>query len=227
MSLELICKTKDFSATPQEAELKSLFNSMLSADWVQGFIARGYGWHFEVGNFDTGITGGGNGTVIDLDQPEFGVSVPSGYTLVPFDVKIAARPGIQTTDSHVTDLLLAVDRTAAWAGDGTVTAETPVNLKTNTTTGCPASAFSAATADITDPVLGTVCLDRETIMTDVQGTAATVNLMSAKLSYQPQRPPFLVGPCAMYGYFGGSIAVVGFASVSFLVIPSSLITGLS
>lgn len=227
MSLELLAKTKDYSATPVEVELKSLFQSLATSDWVQAFIARGYGWGIEVGNFDTGITGGGAGTVIDLDQPEFCVSVPTGYTLVPFDVKIVARPGLQTTDSHVTDVLLAVDRTAAWAGDGTVTTETPVNLRTNSVSGCPATCFSAATADITDPVLGAISLDRRSLLTDVQGTAATVNLMELKLDYQPLRPPFLIGPCAMYGYWGGSIAVVGFAQVNFLVIPSSLVTGLT
>lgn len=225
MSVDLLAKASAFDGT--EPYNRQVLSGLVGIDWVQTLIARGYGWGIEVGNFDTGITGGGAGTVIDLDQPEFGVSVPSGYTLVPFDVKIVARPGLQTTDSHVTDILLAVDRTAAWAGDGTVTTETPVNLRTNTVGGCPASCFSAATGDITDPVLGAISLDRRTLLTDVQGTAATVNLMELKLDYTPRRPPFLVGPCAMYGYFGGSIAVVGFAQVNFLVIPSTLITGLS
>ena len=225
MSVDLLAKASAFDGT--EPYNRQVLSGLVGIDWVQTLIARGYGWGIEVGNFDTGITGGGAGTVIDLDQPEFGVSVPSGYTLVPFDVKIVARPGLQTTDSHVTDILLAVDRTAAWAGDGTVTSETAVNLRTNTASGCPATCFSAATADITDPVLGAISLDRRSLLTDVQGTAATVNLMELKLDYQPIRPPFLVGPCAMYGYWGGSIAVVGFAQVNFLVIPSTLITGLS
>lgn len=37
----------------------------------------------------------------------------------------------------------------------------------------------------------------------------------------------LVGPCALYGYWGGSIAAAGFANLDFLVVPSTLITGLS
>lgn len=213
-------------ATPVRESVRSLLGSALSADWIQAFIARGLAWNVEVGTFDTAITGGGNGTVIDLDQPEFGISVPAGYTCIPYDVRITARPGLQTTDSHVTDVLLAVDRTAKYAGDGTVTAETPLNLRTDITANCPLTAFSAATADITDPVLG-LHLDRRSLLTDVQGTAATVNLMELKLEYTPQRPPLLVGPCAMYGYWGGSIAVVGFASISFIAIPSSLVNDLS
>lgn len=228
MSLDTIVRGINYAGS--EEQVRTLFGSLLSADWRAALVARGMGWHFDVGAFasgtDTGITGGGNGTVMDLDQPEFGISVPSGYTLIPLEFNIACRPGLQTTDSHVSDILVAVDRTAAWVGDGTVTAETPLNLRTNNTGGCPASCFSAATGDITDPVLG-IELVRATKLTDVQGTAATVNLMDLTVNYQPQYPPFVVGPGAIYGYWGGSIAVVGFASLNFLVVPSSLVTGLS
>lgn len=228
MSLDLLIRGTNYAGSEEQARV--FLGGLLSADWRMAMVARGYGWHFDVGGFasgtDTAITGGGNGTVMDLDQPEFGISVASGYTLVPLEFNIAVRPGLQTTDSHVTDVLVAVDRTAAWAGDGTVTSETPLNLKTSTATGCPATCFSAATADITDPVLG-LELVRATKLTDVQGTAATVNLMDLVVNYQPAYPPLVVGPGAIYGYWGGSIAAVGFAHLNFLVIPTSLISGLS
>lgn len=199
----------------------------MTADWRQAFIARGMGYHVDIGSFSTPITGGGNGTVIDLDQPEFGISVASGYTVVPLRVHVAALPGLQTTDSHESEILLAVDRAAAWAGDGTVTTETAVNMRTSAT-GNPTgvSIFSAATADITDPNLG-MELAHVAKLTDVQGTAATVNLYDLVLLYEPKNPPFLVGPCALYGYWGGDVAVTGFANVSFLTFPTSLISGLS
>lgn len=213
-----------------EADLKMFLGGLLSSDWRTALVARGYGWHFDVGGFasgtDTAITGGGAGTIMDLDQPEFGISVPSGYVCVPLAFDIQVRPGLQTTDSHVTDILVAVDRTAAYAGDGTVTSETPLNMRTSVTSGCPLTCFSAATADITDPVLG-IELIRATKLTDVQGTAATVNLMDLVVSYRPDVPPFVVGPAAIYGYWGGSIAAVGYAQLSFLAFSSSLITGLS
>lgn len=227
MSLELLAKGKDFSATPQEVEFKTLLQAMCNADWRQALVARGFGYHVDVGSFSTPLTGGGAGTVIDLDQPEFGISVAAGYTLIPLRFDINTRPGLQTTDSHESEILVAVDRAAAWAGDGTVTTETAVNMRSNAT-GNPSgvSIFSAATADITDPVLGYELAHRSS-MTDVQGTAATVNLMSLDLLYEPLVPPFLVGPCAVYGYWGGDIATAGFANLDFIVIPSSLITGLS
>lgn len=227
MSLDLVCKGKDYSATPAEANLRTMLGALLNADWRASLISRGFGYHIDVGAFSTPITGGGNGTVIDLDRPEFGISVASGYTLIPLRVDIAAMPGLQTTDSHETEILLAVDRASAWAGDGTVTTETAANMRTNAT-GNPTGVtiFSAATADITDPVLGYELAHRA-LFTDVQGTAATVNLMALNLLYEPLYPPFLVGPCALYGYWGGSIATTGFANIDFLVIPSTLITNLA
>lgn len=61
----------------------------------------------------------------------------------------------------------------------------------------------------------------------MQGTAATVNTYDLKMLYEPQCPPIFIGGCAIYGYWGGNIAVSGYASVDMLIIPSSLITGLS
>lgn len=227
MSVDLLNLVKDFSATPQEVELKSFLQAALTADWRQALVARGFGYHVDIGAFSTPITGGGNGTVIDLDQPEFGISVASGYTLIPLRFDITVLPGIQTTDSHETEILLAVDRASAWAGDGTVTTETAVNMRSNAT-GNPTGVtiFSAATADITDPVLGYELAHRAKL-TDVQGTAATVNLYDLNLLYAPEVPPLLVGPCAIYGYWGGDIAATGFANLDFIVIPSTLVTGLA
>ncbi len=82
MSVEVLNKALKFDGN--EVALRSMLDGLVNADWRQALIARGYGWHFDVGAFDTGITGGGAGTVIDLDQPEFGISVPSGYTLIRF-----------------------------------------------------------------------------------------------------------------------------------------------
>ena len=227
MSVDVAAKLLDYSATPAEASLRSLLGGALTADWRQALIARGYGWHVDVGAFSMPITGGGNGTVLDQDQPEFAVGVPSGYTLIPLRVDIAVEPGLQTTDSHETEILLAADVAATFAlGSGAGTVESAVNLRTSTSGACPATVYSALTGDITNPTLGLELAHRAQL-TDVQGTAATVNLMSLNLLYEPLRPPFLVGPCALYGYWGGSIAAVGFANLDFLLIPSTLITGLS
>lgn len=227
MNLNLNLKAYDYQSTPAQQDVKSMLGGLLTADWRQSLIARGYGWHFDVGAFQTGITGGGNGTSFDQDQPEFAVSIPSSYTLIPLRVEINALPGLQTTDSHLSDALLAVDVAAAAVGLNSTngTMETPTNMRSSITSGCPATVCSALTMNITNPTLG-VELARATKLTDVQGIATTVNLNELKLVYEPLNSPFFVGPCCMYGYWGGNIAVVGYASVDFLVIPSALITAL-
>lgn len=226
MSVDAVVKGMSYDSTPVETDLKVLLGGMVNADWRQALIARGFGWNVTVGTGVTPIQGGGAGTVFDLDQPEFGISIPSGYTCIPYEFHIQALPGLQTTDSHVTDIIVAADLTAAYAGDGTVTTETPRNLRTNTSGNCPLTCFSAATADITDPVL-TFDLARRSILTDVQGTAATVNLNQLALDYEPRNPPFIVGPAAIYGYWCGSIATNGYAQLNFIAIPSTLVSALA
>jgi len=218
-------KAFDFSSTPAKADLKSLLGALLHADFLQALIARGFGWHVDVGAFSTPITGGGNGTVLDLDQPEFGISIPSGYTCIPIRLAVDCQVPLLAADSEESEILIAVDRAAKWAADGTVTTETPTNMRTDITAACPLTAFSAATADITDPVLG-IELAHNVKLGDFQGTPANAMWTELLTRYEPQRPPFIVGPAAIYGYWGGTVAVTGFANLDFIAIPSALLTGL-
>lgn len=215
----------DFQSSPVPVDLKELFSSLLVADWRQAFVARGFGWHFDVGAFSTPITGGGAGTIIDLDQPEFGISVPDGYTCIPLKFNVDAQIPQLAADDDECEILIAADRTAAWAADGTVTTETPTNMRSDITNGCPLRCFSAATADITDPVLG-IELERQVIRGDLNGIAANALWPYLSLRYAPVAPPVFVGPCAIYGYWGGTVAVPGFANLDFIAVPSALVTGL-
>lgn len=227
MALELIAKGKDYSSTPAEVEFKTLFQAICNADWRQAFIARGYGYHVDVGAFSTPIVGGGAGTVLDQDQPEFGVSVATGYTIVPIRIAVSCQPPISAADSDECEILLAVDRVAAWAGDGTVTSETAINMRTSAT-GNPTgvSVFSAATGNITNPTLG-LELAHAVKTVDYVGTPANAMFSDLSLLYEPRCPPFLVGPCCLYGYWGGTVATSGFAQIEFLAFSTSLISGLS
>lgn len=199
-----------------------------TADWIMQLIMRGFGWHFSIGSDITPITGGGAGTVFDLEQPEGIVSIPAGWTMVPFDINVDVQPGLQTTDSHVVDIILSVDRSQAWNGTGTATTETPNNLRTDIAAGCPLTVRSAFTADVTTITLApTMDLARWSGKTDFQGTPADSIIRTAQVRYAPARPPLVVGPAMMLLYFCGSIAVVGYASFNFLAVPSALLTGIS
>lgn len=219
-------RAKDYQATPAKADLRSHLGAMVGASWIHSMIARGYGWHADVGAFSTPIQGGGAGTILDQDQPELIISAPTGYTIVPLRIHIACQVPISAADSDENEILLAVDRAAKYANDGSVTSETPTNMRTDIGTTCPLTVASAATGNITNPTLG-IELGHAVKVVDYIGTPANGMMNDLVLLYEPANPPFLVGPCAIYGYFGGTVAVTGFINADFLAIPSALITSLT
>jgi hypothetical protein len=235
--LETKMKAKGHDHNQSEQELRSLVDgSLVVGDWVHAMIARGFGYHVSIGGFSTPITGGGNGTILDLDQPEGVVSVPSGWTIMPVRVHIQLQTPLLATDADESEALIVVDRGNAWAGDGTFTRETPYNLRTDRgpardgiSAGCPVECASAFTADMTvDGTTDTthhIELARSVLVGDVQ-TAAGVFVTKHELLYEPKYAPFLVGPCAMYLYWGGTVATPGFAQIDFVAIPSAKLTNL-
>ena len=122
---------------------------------IEELIANGYGRSMTVGAFSTGIVGGGNGTVLDIDQPEFIVSVPAGYVIRPIYVEIVVQPGVTTGDSDETEALLAVDSLGYMRVGPTPTGaavthtdETPTNMRTDLAQWSVCRCASAFTANI-------------------------------------------------------------------------------
>jgi len=194
---------------------------MVGTNWIQGLIARGFGWHVSVGTLTTGIQGGGAGTIIDLDQPEVLVSVPANYILIPHELRIEVEVPLLAADSEVSEIIMAVDRTQKWDGVGTSTSETALNLRTDITSGAPTTQNSAFTGNMTaEPVLS-FDLARKQALGDFQGTAANAMWTQFDLIYQPKYPPLLVGPAMLLCYWGGTVASTGYAQLAFCVVPSS------
>jgi len=224
---DVSAKMRQYDAGATSTDMRSLLGGLLTLDWKQALVARGYGCFMTVGAFSTPITGGGAGTIIDLDQPEGIISVPLGTTLCPLRLAIDAQMPLTTADSDEQELLIAVDRTARWAGDGTFTAESVFNMRTDLTgTIAPVTGASAFSADTTDPVLD-VELARKVMVADLQGVAANMLKSELFLVYEPLVPPLIVGPAMIVLYWGGTIAMTAFAECSFLAFPSNLVTGLS
>lgn len=218
----------DYQSSPVESYYRALPDGVFPVgDWMDAMIARGYGWHSTIGAFSTPITGGGAGTVIDLDQPEGIISVPSGYCMRPVRIHVQCHTPLLASDADEAEILIAVDRASAYDGTGTVTSEatSTFNMRTDISTGSPVSVYSAATADITDPVLG-IELARAAVTGDVQGTAANALWQQLDLLYEPKNAPFIVGPAAVYLYWGGTVATTGFAQVQFVAFASSKVTNL-
>lgn len=226
MSATFLMRGKDYSATPAEVDLRAMLAGLLVSDWRQSLVSRGFGWHADVGAFSTPIQGGGAGTIFDQDQPEFSISVPTSYTLIPLRFHVACQVPLVNADSDESEILIAVDRAAAQDGTGTFTVETPINMRTSTASGCPATVNSAYTGNATNPTLGYE-LAHEVIVADLQGIATNAHWGHLALLYEPEYPPFIVGPACVYGYWGGTVATTGFANLDFLVVATSLISGLS
>lgn len=188
-------------------------------DWKMDAIRDGRGFHVDVGAFSTPIVGGGNGTVILIDEPELCVSVPTGTSIIPIRIDVTIQVSLLAADIDECEILCAIDVASANVGDGTATTETPINMKSRHTKTSLCTCKSAYTGATTDPVLG-MELIRSVIVGDKQ-SAAGVMWTPFKLLYIPTFPPILDGPCALYLYWGGTVAQSGFAQVEWLEYPTT------
>jgi hypothetical protein len=188
-------------------------------DWKMDAIRGGHGYHVDVGAFSTPITGGGTGaTGIDQDQPEAIISVPDGTVIMPIRVSVVCQTPLIASDSDESEILVAADVAAAAAGATGIsgaTAETAVNMHTGSSNTSACSCYSASKANWTNPTLG-MELGHAVKVGDVQGTAATALWGDLSLLYEPQSPPILTGPCALYVYWGGTVATSGFAQIEWI-----------
>ena len=203
----------------------------MSIPTIEELIQKGWGRSVTVGALSTGIVGGGDGTVFDQDQPEFAIGVPAGVCIRPFYAEVVVQGGVATTDSDETEALIAVDSLGLWTGDGTLTNENPSNLRTDLDKGSMCRVGSAFTGNITTtpgnggtaaaPVLD-MELARIVEINDQAGTVASAAYRIIRLEYEPNYPLFLVGPCTLLGYWGGTRATVGgFAVIQWVEGPVS------
>lgn len=198
--------------------------SLVSASWKQAAIFQGLGFMVNVGAFSTPITGGGNGTVLDQDQPEFVVSVPTGTSIMPFYTEICCAVPILSADSEESEILLAVDQDAAnTSGGGGGTTETVYNLNTLKGGGTACSVTSAITANITTaPTLDLELMHK--LKNGDLGTDVGKDAPELYGLYAPEAVEVLNGPCMLIGYWGGTVAVTGFAVVKWIEFPTSFST---
>ena len=204
----------------------------MGLEYLDRMVADGYGKAVTVGAFSTGIVGGGAGTILDLDQPELVIGVPSLLVVRILRAEIVVKGGLSTADSDETEALLAVDSLGYWTGDGTSTAENPSNLNTKFDKASACRVGSAFTADMTttprnngtaaDPVLD-MELARVVESSDLQGTAANMVYRIIRLEYAPAIPPWLEGQCSICVYWGGTLANIdGFCNVQWVEAPSDV-----
>lgn len=196
---------------------------LFTADWKAELVLAGLAYGVTVGSIAAGgaealITGGGNGTTIDTDQPELHVGTPTGYWHIPLGFVFSGR-GDLDADGETAEVLLFADTTSQ--GDRPVAASSTVKTPMNLLGGGDAAvswATSAVTTDITDPTCSHILVVRA-----FQLAAAAAGSIASDLTVQwaPQFPILLKGPCAVYGAWGGTAAVAGACSYYFAEVPSA------
>ena len=215
--------TNDLSVTNEGNWISAnalLDGTLVDVPWQQALINKGYGFHVSIGAFSTPITGGGAGTIFDQDQPEGIISVPSGAAIIPVRFHVQCHTPLLATDADEAEILIAVDRTAAYDGTGTVTSETIFNMRTDNPISSVCTSVSAATANVTNPTLG-IELAGKRVTGDMNGTPANALWGELECLYEPKFGPVIKGPAAVYIYWGGTVATPGFAQLQWIEIPST------
>lgn len=193
-----------------------------TASWQQALVLEGRVHTFMVGALETGIVGGGNGTVIDADQPEFVVSVPSGTSLIPLEIVIAFGTDLNAA-AEVAQALVIADTAAAYDGTGTKTDETPVNLLSGGGVTTVATAVSACTVNMTAPTESHLIAAQAwgfSILSTTGGSATDYTLKYVAEGL----PHVLKGPAAFYGYWGATGAATGWAKITWAEVPDDRFT---
>jgi len=202
----------------------SKLGAMFTADWRMQLLLAGMVWSTEVGSVSAGadvslVTGGGNGDVIDLNQPELVIGVDAGYYLIPLEVRCCVQ-GDLDADTEEINIVLVADRTAApVTTNASGTLETPVNMLDGGPY-FPGRAWSGSTADITGPVTDQI-LDFVTCQMSSIDSTGVVAIPIIKMEYIPEVPPILAGPCQIVLCFGGTAAVTGMGIIVVAAVPTS------
>ena len=192
--------------------------AVFQAPWIQGLVLEGRCYMIQVGALTTPIVGGGNGTIIDLDQPEVNIGVPSGTTILPFRVNVECESSATEADDDIGEIVVGFDRLATNTG-GTFTDEVAVNLRTDNPNSSLTDPNSAYTGDQTTAptVIELVRVQRQPIV-DASSTARADTTLH--LLYEPLYPMALVGPAQFLVYWGGVAARSGFAQVFWAELPT-------
>ena len=185
--------------------------AIFAAPWIQALILEGRCYMIQVGALTTPITGGGDGTIVDLDQPEVNIGVPSGTTILPFRIEVQCESSATEADNDIGEIIIGFDRLATNTG-GTFTDETAVNLRTDNPYSSLCDPNSAYTVNqTTEPTVIEITRRQRQPIVDASATArddTTIHLL-----YEPLYAMALVGPAQLLVYWGGIAAHTGFAQV--------------
>lgn len=194
---------------------------LFTADWQTALLLEGRVFSAAFGAMGatdiTELTAGS-----DLDQPDFGISVPNGTTLIPLEIDMWAKVPLDADDSDAF-LIVVADVAAAYAGDGTVVSVTPQAYNSKPGIASAATVFEDASGDITDPTTTAEILTAAQHQVGSMEATETGSVVSSlHATYRAGRLPRLLhGPAAIYGYGGGSDTVTWVGRAVWAEVPES------
>ena len=204
-----------------------LLGSLGVTDRLNLLRDAGYGFHVSVGAVTTPIVGGGNGTVLDPEQAEYAMNVPTGTAIYLARAAVEVQTPLLATDADECEILLAADvsGTLATITASTGTVETVFGMRTDKPVSSNCTVVSANTSDHNPPTLG-MEIDRAQATGDMNGTPANALWGILKLLYEPRIPICFVGPCSVFIYWGGTVATPGFAQVEWIELQGDAYTAI-
>lgn len=214
--------------------------AVTTLDWKQSLSLKGYVWNFTTpatgptaGGDSVGLTGGGSGTTIDGDQPDFLVSNSSdGFAMLPLELRIHVVSVDIDADGEYASALWVADHTQATAAvagtnNTAITGRNLLGLSTTPIGGLPGSIVACCvnTSDITDPVTSDILVSTRLQAADA-GVAASQQTVGLDAVWKADFPYIMRGPSHILGYWGGTAAVTAIATAKIAIVPWDVVISL-
>ena len=229
MTIASQVRAETYGADPVAVDIRQIDGALITADWLSAMVMRGLGWIVQVGDLSSPVLGGGGTNVILAQQPELIIDIPAKWTLIPLRIAVDAETPLIGADNNESEILMTVDRTQINdVLSGTEVQEFPSNMRTDIVAGCPFLVASAVTANLTAAPTRSFDLAHRTIVADIllANTPAMTLWGDLWVLYEPDNPPFVVGPASLQVHWGGTVATSAYCQMAFLAIRSSLVTSL-
>ncbi len=212
--------------------VRELLGKGLNSQAVDLLINTGHGHHVSIGALTTPIVGGGAGTTIAIDQPEGLLGWGTNQALIPVRIKVECEVGLVAADSEVDEILIGVDTGNSPDGIDETTVTNPLihNMRGDLGSSriAEVQAWSGVSTALTTAPTIDIELDRASQFREL-GSDVGLNHTQFELLYEPKHPPILVGGAngkSLMVYWGGTVAVSGFAQLQVVVCPAGWVTGL-
>jgi hypothetical protein len=182
-------------------------------DWKQSMILAGYGYHFDHGTLTTPIVGGGNGTILDIDEPEGFIAVPTGMSIIPLRLTIQCEI-VAPADADIQEIWVYADKGVEAVTGAVYTAKVPYNMRLSSARAASCVCGGGVTTAFTTAPVADIQLARR----QSSGDLVTSGALNApfELIYEPLHPPIIDGPCILCWSWGGTQAMSGYFQMEFI-----------